>query len=272
MNRFKKWYSVSEAAALLRQVFEEAVTERDVLDRINAGELGAWLDATGCYAVEVAPGCVYYPDPARNPLFPCVQNPQGEQLAALRRGSEDLFEVKDTVEVLTGHYRLADLPRDDVLYFDGPEKASIHFAHGFLVRADDGKTTLKIVRRLPAARPDSRNACDFFADIKTPASSADLRIAAEDLLAIISSPQPAEQTGTRERETLLRQLGALALLLSAKASLYRRGDRPNARQIAAAVADMADALPDADRHGLSSANIRKNISEGVSLLERGETG
>jgi hypothetical protein len=272
MNRFKKWYSVSEAAALLRQVFEEAVTERDVLDRINAGELGAWLDAAGCYAVEVALGCSYYPDPARNPLFPGVQDPQAEQLAALRRGSDGLLEVNETVEVLTGRYRLASLPRDDVLYAPGLEKASIHFAHGFLVHAHDGETILKIVRRLPGANPDSWNACDFFAGIETPAPSADLRISAEDLLAIIRSPQPAEQTGTRERETLLRQLGALALLLSAKSSLYRRGDKPNARQIAAAVADMADALPDADRHGLSSANLRKNISEGVSLLERGETG
>ncbi|MEX3896322.1 hypothetical protein AB4Y34_12735 [Paraburkholderia sp. BR10954] len=263
---------MSEAAALLRQVFEEAVTERDVLERVNTGELGAWLDATGCYAVEVAYVCFYYPDPTRNPLFPCVQNPQVEQLEAMRCGDEGLLEVNDTVEVLTGHYRLAKLTRDDILYFPGPEKASIHFAHGFLVHADDGETILKIVRRLPGASPDSWNACDFFADIETPAPSADLRIAAEDLHAIIRSPQPADQTGTRERETLLRQLGALALLLSARASLYRRGDRPNARQVAAAVADMADALPDADRHGLSSANIRKNISEGVSLLERGETG
>ncbi|HEX7936756.1 MAG TPA: hypothetical protein VF573_27295 [Paraburkholderia sp.] len=121
MNRLKKWYSVAEAAALLRQVSEDAVTERDVLERINAGELDVWLEVMGSYAVEVYRGCPYYPDPARNPLFPFVDNPQGERLALLRRGRECLLDGSDTVDVLTGRYRLASLPRKD-MHFSPPHR------------------------------------------------------------------------------------------------------------------------------------------------------
>ncbi|HEX7936755.1 MAG TPA: hypothetical protein VF573_27290 [Paraburkholderia sp.] len=140
----------------------------------------------------------------------------------------------------------------------------IHFADGFLVYDDDGETILKIVRRLPGSNPTSTNVCDFFADVETPAPSADLRIASGDLFALITAPAPA--TGERERDTLLRQIGVLALLLSEKAKVYQRGGKPNARQTASAVTEMAAALPEANAHGLSPTNIRKNISKGIALL------
>lgn len=76
MNRFKQWYSVNEAAALLARMSDEPVTERDVLDRVNSGELPAWFDAQGHYAVEVYPGCHYYADPRQNPLVKAVGIPQ----------------------------------------------------------------------------------------------------------------------------------------------------------------------------------------------------
>jgi hypothetical protein len=267
MNKFKKWYSVPEAAALLRQAFEEPVTERDVLDRINDGDLPVWFNATGQYAVDVYPGFDYYPDPKQNLLFPLVDHPSPEQVVLLRRGfRECLLDGSDYVQVLNGRYRLANVLRDDMIDFAGEQKAKTHFIHGMMVYDDDGETLLKIVRRIPDADPVSENVCNFVAaHTETPFPSADLLIASEDLLATIAPP---ETMGTRERDTMLMQIGALALALAERASAYKRGGKPNASRISDDVAEIVAAVPEAKTHGLSSVNFRNNISTGLSLLRR----
>ncbi|WP_345798414.1 hypothetical protein [Castellaniella sp. MT123] len=69
-----------------------------------------------------------------------------------------------------------------------------------------------------------------------------------------------------ERDRLLRLVGALALLLAERPGRYRRGDRPNALQIAEATAELMSAMPDANSRGLGNSNIRASVSEGVTLL------
>ncbi|TDY26128.1 hypothetical protein B0G81_6633 [Paraburkholderia sp. BL6665CI2N2] len=273
MSSFKKWYTVAEAAALLQRMCEEPITERDVLDRINAGELTAWIDARGRYAVRINPGCIYFTDPSQNPFFPLIEKPSPDQLALLKRGSEVWFDGDETVSVLTGRHRFANVDRSDLVSGPGADTqhSSIHLLYGHLVYDDDGETILKLVRRLPNSDPASFDVSNFIADIELPAPSADLQIASADLFALVASPpMPATSVtiGARERETLLKQIGVLALLLSEKAGIYRRGGKPNAKQIGDAVAKIMEALPDANTRGMSSTSVRNSISAGLSLLER----
>jgi hypothetical protein len=71
----------------------------------------------------------------------------------------------------------------------------------------------------------------------------------------------------RREQTLLKQIGALSLLLSEKSGRYKRGDFPNASQIAKAAEDMLSALGDrANTMGVSQSNLRESIADGLKLL------
>jgi len=71
----------------------------------------------------------------------------------------------------------------------------------------------------------------------------------------------------RERESLHKQIAALALVLAEKSAKYKNGDKPNANQIAEAVALMLDAMPDANTYGVSSASLRSSIKAGIAMLQ-----
>ncbi|MGY6154116.1 hypothetical protein ACW9YK_14830 (plasmid) [Paraburkholderia graminis] len=75
------------------------------------------------------------------------------------------------------------------------------------------------------------------------------------------------QLSKRERESLQKQVAALALVLAERSAKYKNGDSPNANQIAEAVALMLDALPEANRHGVGSASLRASIKAGVTMLQ-----
>jgi hypothetical protein len=69
-----------------------------------------------------------------------------------------------------------------------------------------------------------------------------------------------------ERDTLQKQLGALALALAEKNKRYKRGSRPNANQIAMLARELVDALPNANRRGVSKDHLREAITAGLKLL------
>lgn len=71
-----------------------------------------------------------------------------------------------------------------------------------------------------------------------------------------------------ERSRLLRQIGTMALVIAMGAKKYTRGEKPNAAQIALAIDQILDALPEANRRGLGDTNLRENITAGVDLLVR----
>ncbi|OLL29991.1 hypothetical protein BTH42_19405 [Burkholderia sp. SRS-W-2-2016] len=71
----------------------------------------------------------------------------------------------------------------------------------------------------------------------------------------------------RERESLHKQVAALALVLAEKSAKYKNGNRPNANQIAEAVALMLDAMPEANKRGVSSASLRASIKAGIAMLQ-----
>lgn len=80
----------------------------------------------------------------------------------------------------------------------------------------------------------------------------------------------SDRLAASERDKLLRQIGGLALLLAEKSKLYKRAGKPNASQIANAVGEIADAIPDAQVRGLGSTELRVSIAAGLSLLAADE--
>lgn len=78
----------------------------------------------------------------------------------------------------------------------------------------------------------------------------------------------SEVLGNRERDTLLRMLGALTLALARTGPKFQNGDKPNFAQIAATAILAVEALPDARKPGLSDSNLRDKLAEGVAALKR----
>lgn len=82
------------------------------------------------------------------------------------------------------------------------------------------------------------------------------------------STPPTPEIGEGERATMLKQIASLALVLAERSGKYKRGDKPNGSALAQAIDELVSALPDANRHGLSSSSIRENIKMGVDLLAK----
>ncbi|WP_143749304.1 hypothetical protein [Caballeronia arvi] len=175
--------------------------------------------------------------------------------------------------MLDGIYRIAlDARQDREEIFDGEQAGKIIFSDGVLLRDADGESLLQVLRRMPGRPTGSKEARDFIVDLEFPTSDS-FRIASTDLRALLNGDEPvAERSGAsngqKERETLLKQVGALATLLSEKTSAYRRGDKPNASQIADAVEAIIGEIPDANTHGLGRSSVRASITEGIALLRR----
>lgn len=71
-----------------------------------------------------------------------------------------------------------------------------------------------------------------------------------------------------ERQTLLRQIGALALVIAERKGKYRRGDAPIASQIAESARELAENLPEPILRGLSTKSLRTHIQAGLKPLQR----
>lgn len=96
-------------------------------------------------------------------------------------------------------------------------------------------------------------------------------IAKHDSLANDGAAKTEGVLSEKKESTLLKQIGALALVM-AKGAGYKYGGNPNMNAIADAVLDAIKTLPaesqgNLNDHGLSSANIRANIKKGIDLLE-----
>jgi len=266
LGSFKRWFSVSQAAALLETAFNEQITDSDVLEQIGAGEIPIWWDATGRYAVPIARGCHCF-----GLLSPSSVG--GRSVDAKRR--EQWFWQSDQVQLLEGMYEIAiGARRERQEVFDGDRAGQIVFSDGVLLRDADGESLLQVLRRMPGRAAGSSVVKDFIVDIEFPNPDV-FRVASADLRRLLNgesaSPrvnQMAEETGKRERETLLKQVGAMATLLAEKAALYRRGEKPNASQIADAVVDLVAEIPDVNCNGLGRSSIRASVTEGVDLLRK----
>ncbi|WP_144142631.1 hypothetical protein [Paraburkholderia sp. BCC1884] len=272
-KKFKRWYSVSEAATTLSQLFEEPISQDDVLEQIFSGEMPAWWDVSGRYAVAMYPVCHYFSDPTQNPLYDYFPEASEERLQWLRAGTLD-YNSEDSIEVLHGLHRIAVLDRSDLIVAPiGEHEAKTEYVHGVLVFDEDGESVLRIVRRKSPSDSFSYKSKDYvnITSGEFPDHS-EFRIAASDIHAALNEiPVHAEGDSPQkltdaERDKLLKQIAALALVLAEKGGKYTRGGKPNVSQIAAAIGEVIEALPDADRNGLKSSSVRDSISAGLTLL------
>jgi hypothetical protein len=103
--------------------------------------------------------------------------------------------------------------------------------------------------------------CPTFLQESNPSTPGD---AAAPSAASTNSRDP--ELGQRERGSLQKQIAALALLLAEKGGRYQKAARPNSNQIAEAVSELLDALPDARTRGVSKSALRESISAGLALL------
>lgn len=95
----------------------------------------------------------------------------------------------------------------------------------------------------------------------------DVVVRADEAASFKSELDYAEPISDSERSRLLRQIGAMAMFIASSASIYSRGSKPNAKQIAVAVEDMLNEAPDMNKYGIGDTNFRKSIGEGIKLLE-----
>ncbi|WP_175829627.1 hypothetical protein [Burkholderia cepacia] len=262
---FKRWFTVTQAANLLRESFAEDITDSDVLDHVYAGQIPVWWDATARYAIPVARGCHCFgahPDPSLAGM--------GRQRSGAER--ELWFHQSERVQLLEGVYRIAfDARRDRQEIFDGDRLGKIEFTDGILLLDQDNDSLLQVLRRMPSRPAGSNSVRDFIVDLEFPSpdtfriSSADLRSLLNDDRTGTDASVPSD-LGDRERTSLHKQIGALALALASASNRYRKGDDPNSSRIAEAVTDILDALPDAKRQGTGSSSIRASIKAGLDLL------
>ena len=71
---------------------------------------------------------------------------------------------------------------------------------------------------------------------------------------------------TSERETLQKQIAALALVVAERGEKYRRGGKPNASQIANLAREIAESIPGGNLRGVSPDHLREAIAAGLKLL------
>ncbi|WNC90512.1 hypothetical protein RI103_03870 [Paraburkholderia sp. FT54] len=85
----------------------------------------------------------------------------------------------------------------------------------------------------------------------------------------VSAPpeEVIDSLGNKERTSLQKQIAALALALAEKSNKYRKGDTPNANQIAETVLALVDEMRGANTMGISSTSIRNSIAAGIKLLK-----
>lgn len=69
-----------------------------------------------------------------------------------------------------------------------------------------------------------------------------------------------------DRHRLLKQIAALSLALAEKSTRYKRGEKPNASQIANVTVEILDALPDGNLNGVGTSSLRESIKSGLELL------
>lgn len=280
IGTLKRWYSVQEAAAKVSKILDESISEEDIVEAISPSDLPAWYDARNSYARRVFPLLYGGGDPEeerRNKNLEAIElGPITEE--HLQRGFVDFTFMNNKVEVLNDYHRIVNATRYDGIARHVDERhGQTHLLGGLLLLDNDGHL-LQILRRRDDAPKDSTLSLDFVAD-SDGIDRACVLIKAEDLQDLVdkhtgkpptrTNPDPSETPiSESERASLRKQVAALSLVLAAKHKKYQNGDTPNGNQIAEAVEEILDALPDANRRGVSKSAIRASIKAGLDLLNQ----
>ncbi|KVN27344.1 hypothetical protein WJ63_14335 [Burkholderia pyrrocinia] len=267
LGSFKRWFTVAQAASVLRESFGEDITEIDVLDRVYAGEIAVWWDATGRYAMPIARGSHCFGIRPNQTMLA-----QGRRLSPAQR--EFWSPLSDHVRLLDGFHRIAfNARKDRQEIFDGNQSGRIVYADGILLLDADGESLLQVFQRMPSRPAGSSNARDFIVDLDLPPPDT-FRIGSSDLRRLMQPDSEGEAEsnlaglGDGERSSLQKQIGSLALALAVASNRYAKGSGyPNPAKIAEAVGEILDSLPDdVKRQGTGSSSLRASIKAGLTLL------
>jgi hypothetical protein len=78
--------------------------------------------------------------------------------------------------------------------------------------------------------------------------------------------RPDSPTNKKNEHLVSKMVGILSLLLAEKTGRYKRGNAPNAKQIAIDSVDLLKEIPDSTTYGLGETNLRTAIANGVKAL------
>lgn len=158
-SAFKRWYSLSEAADFINEAMDDSLTVEDVVELISTGELPAWYDARGLYAVSVAPACPLNGHPS--PVLSINGYPTRDHQ---KLGFVDFVIEKGQVRVLDDYHRIVAIDRFDgvSIPIDGDQAMTV-LAGGKLL-FDDDDSMLQLVCRKNDAPARSLHSLDFKPD------------------------------------------------------------------------------------------------------------
>lgn len=258
LYKVKRTYDVHEAAERLSCTLNEPITAGDIIGLMGEEEIGIfwWL----------------HHEPMRKTAPYCSITSAGMGTVSLSNDNESKIEYRNGIFRVVvefdstvrqwarelGRHGAAfePIPFDGTLLQDS-QGEFYELMEYKMERQEDGKylTSYASLSKYPLLH-----------DIVLTKDELD-RFEAQFTEAIATEAGSDQGVGEIERVSLQKQIAALALLLAEKSRLYRNGDKPNGNRIAEAVATMLDAMPDANKRGVSSASLRASIKAGVEMLQ-----
>lgn len=283
--KLKEWLTIQESASHLTVLFGEDVTEADILRLALDGHL--IISIRFVNQIKVYRGVVVPVGEARRKPMSNKVMQEFEKMASLynnqpfkyeepplvycgpKINDKEVFETERNPEWVKGVF---DLP----LISD--DKAGIE--HRYQLKIEGAKLNMPF---LPYVVVEDLDGVRFL--ISDEMSLGDAWVLSGDslpdeaqLVVRTKALQELENSingfstvsekpfATTERNTLLKQIGAISLALAEQSKKYKRGEKPNALQIATVVGEIVDALPGANTAGVGASSIRESIRQGIELL------
>ncbi|MBB6581894.1 hypothetical protein [Ralstonia solanacearum] len=255
IGAFKYWYTVNEAAQVAAEKSGEPIAASDIIDKINYGELRAWVDGTGRYAKRVYPASHYQPDVGASRFA--------------RHGAIGFISYADELVVgMMGYYEIYTGPQSWTVKFDPIDEttADATWIDGTLL-VDHDDSILQIVRRKSEAHIGSRASRDFIVD-STAISREKIWIAAQDLRSLLEDEPETEgsspDVSTVERNTLYKLLAVMAI----KGYGYEPGKPRQARGVISNLKEHLESLG----IDLADDTIRKYLKEASEPFASAKNG
>lgn len=254
LDRLKSWYTLEEAAARLSRTLAQSITEHDVIQLASDGHIPVcWFLSNhhDHYAQPVLVSCDY---PRGDSTFIRAEPNYDDDGATFGRALSGQFKLPVDIYPPWGWW---------LLTFIGKGGESGTFWDPIVIDTDDGNFWAFY----------DKSGSDFF-HFPTKEEITIARADIEDFELACRSPQQVSPTIENsksfesERARLLKHVGMMALTLAEKSGKYKNGTKPNASQIATAVLEILEAIPDADKRGVGMSNLRASISEGLELLNK----
>lgn len=273
--RLRNWLTLGEAAKHLSGIVDEEVSEADLLRMALDGHLT--LSVNFVNHAQVRRGRKVAKNEAKT-----ITGIDGEQVVCgIALNASEVLQLDEGISRIQGIWDLPmfgaerlDIEHKFQKLTEGPDVTLVCLEGAFVAGPDGVPHQLQAVD----LRPGKRVSRDFFypaGSLPDDCSIVVRTAALTELQGVLLSgdaSKAAPSTDLAESEkvraSLQKQVAALSLLLAEKSKLYKIGDRPNASQIAAGVAEILDSLEDANRYGLGASSISASIKAGIELLNK----